>query len=271
MYSLMERSARVDSADHRAAATVVCSDSMPTTNTYACLPSWETARLLPPTGTLPSLPLPLDHFGHHGRALICAADIVEGRFRAGCSLIIAPGERVRLADGTIDHRFTWRVAVYLSSRAEPLRDRPVILVDRSLSWVVRYLCESGDLFSRNPVKHPAGDVEGLVVFSVAWVAHNCRDVISWHLARLRPHVDRPPHPRVVAEVAPLLREQVLDAARVFGQVWVAEVLGEWGHLATPSGEPTDSYLRDGHAELDRHLRLIASFESLTYENSTREG
>ena len=253
MSSLIAFSPAVDSADRRVAATLVHNASLPVTSTDSFLPDWESACLLPPAGKPPQLAAPLDDFGYHGRALICADDIIEGKFRFGCSLIVAPGERLRSANNAIDHRSSWRVAVYVSTKLDPLRSQPELVAERSLAWVVRFLCQNGEYKSRCRTSPDLPDIDAIVVRSVAWIAHNCRDSIAWQLARLRPHLDRQPHPRVVAEVTPLLREQVLDAARVFGQGWVTDVLGEWGHLATLSGDLPRAYLLQGHDELERYL------------------
>ena len=186
--------------------------------------------------------------------MICAGDIIQGTFRFGCSLIVAPGEAIRTTD-VMDDRFSWRVAVYLSPSAEPLWREPEVVVERSLAWVVRFLCENGEYVARRSGPGAGAEIEAKLVRSVAWVAHSCRDVIAWQLARLRPHLDRHPTPSVVADVSPILRAQVLDAAAVFGQAWVVDVVGEWGHMVTSRGEPSDAYLLQGHRALNRYLGL----------------
>lgn len=230
---------------------LVRSESFPETETHR---HRQPASRLPQPGSLTALPVPLGDFGHRGRALICAGDIIEGTFRFGCSLVVAPGEALRTANAA-DHRSSWRVAVYLSTTAEPLWSQPELVVERSLAWVVRFLCENGEYMARCARPETGADIEATVVASVAWVAHSCRDVITWHIARLRPHVDRQPSASVVAEVGPILRGHVLEAAGVFGQSWVADVMGSWGHLATYGGEPTDAYLLQGHRALQHYLGL----------------
>lgn len=207
-------------------------------------------RPTPARDGLSIIPTPLDDDGVEGRALVCAGDVLDGTWVQGRSAVVAPGETLQLDDAVIDSRFAWRVAVYAAADARPLFETPAAVVDRSLGWVVRLLCDAGALAAaRGAPEHDDA------LLSIAWVARVTRETIHWHLARLRPHGDRPPHPASVAEAHPLLRDQVLDAAGAFGQQWVSEVLGPWGHLVSLRQTPGHAYVVRGHSELADYLRL----------------
>lgn len=208
-----------------------------------------------PTTRLSVLPRPIcDHYAT-GRALACDGDVLGGRYQRGMSVLVAPGETIRLGDGQVDYRFVWRVAVHYALSAQPLDTPPELFEDRSLSWIVDLVCRRGhQLVRRSRGTDHEKTVEDQVMRSVAWVARASREVIRWHLTRLTPHLDRQPHPWVIAETRPLLREYVLDAATVFGQEWVADVMGSSGHLVAEHGAPDDLYVQSGHDAFQRYLQ-----------------
>jgi hypothetical protein len=214
---------------------------------------WPRAEMVKPVAGTPCYPTPFAACGRDGRALLCAGDIVYGLTSYGSSAIVAPGELLRI-DGESNRSFTWRVAVYAGSPRDPLRDGAVRWETRSLRWVVALLCDIYELGSAQEERGGTSTAKDHAVEAIAWVAAQTRDVLHWHLARLRPQVGREPHHEVVAETRPLLRDGVLDAARVFGQAWVEEVLEEWAHLATTSASLRKEYVLEGIEALEEALR-----------------
>lgn len=198
---------------------------------------------------VPAFPRPMTALGADGRALIWAGDALTGASRRGVSLAIAPGEPARAPDRErYDRAPRWRIAVHGDCPSEPLRVPPHLFEERSLGWLLRLLGEFYNLFSRRDQ-----DAADQIAESVGWVVRETRFVIVDTVARLRPHVDRPPHPDVVAEAQPALRELVLDAARAFGQSWVDDVLGSWAHLLRTDRAPHNTYVDDGHDAIREFL------------------
>jgi hypothetical protein len=199
---------------------------------------------------VPTFPRSLNALGLDGRALVVAGDVLTGRWRDGITLIVAPGEPARDPN---EERFSralrWRVAVHANCPAEPLRMTPYLFEERSVGWIVHLL---GDYYNLLAARDQ--QVAGQVADSVGWVVRETRFAIVATIARLRPHVDRQPHPDIVSEAQPALRELVLDASRAFGQPWIDDVLGPWAHLLRTDCGPRDAYIDDGHQAVERFLQ-----------------
>lgn len=191
--------------------------------------------------------------GVDGAALVVAGDVLAGTYSLGASVLAAPGEWLRLDEEGLDNSLTWRVIVHAGRPFDYLEGLPVSVRVVSLAWVVQLLHNYYEYFD-----HPGGARAECdqVLEAVGWVAQETRRSIRYQLARLRPHVDRDPHPAVVAEAHPVLRGMVLDAAHVFGGRWTDEVLGPWGHLVRGDRSPSLAYVAEGHSEVSRFLARV---------------